>query len=184
MSLTLPAVPDLFLKPRFDDRIAQNIQVKLATLPWLDRVYHIARVGIISKDKLSYPQIQSNNSTSKAFDIRPDNRVGAYSFFEVNKPYELNTYEGVSSYFLSLIVWANLNKITPPTTTDITGDLIRDVIKKIELCGGGEFVVEERPEEIFSNYSGLTQEKGQHLMRRYAGFKIEFKVVSGTTSDC
>lgn len=185
MAITLPNVPPSIPNARYDDDIVQRLQNDFATnLSWLERSYHIARIGLNSKDGKGYPQIQANDGTNTVFDIRPDSQVKAYSFFEIEDKYRLNNFEGEATYFLSVTFWGNLNLIQPATTTDFTGNLIQEVKRRLEIKGVGEMEVEENPEEIFEKYSALTQEANQYLMRRYTAFKIIFEITTGLKNSC
>ena len=185
LDITLPDVPPIIPSARYDDDIVQQLQLDFdSKLPWLDRAYHIARVGIISKDELSYPQIQANNDSNEHFDIRPDNQIGAYCFFEVESPYIPDFNDREVEYFLSVVFWGNLKIIDGATTTDFTSQLIQDVVKRLSRFDAAGVSVEERPELIFDKYSGLTQEKNQFLLRKYTAFKITFSIKSDLTNDC
>lgn len=185
MSITLPNVPPAYAKPRFDDAVVQTLQQEFAAkLTWLERSYHIARVGIIAKDSLSYPQIHANNATNEVFDIRPDSSVKAYSFFEVTSPYEVDFNSQEVSYNLSVIFWGNLPLIDGAAGYDFTGELIQEVTKILNRHDAGSVTIEENPESIFDKYSGLEQEKNQYLLKRYTAFKINFTIIKGLKNDC
>lgn len=182
--MTLPNVPNTFISPRYDDKVVQDLQLSLSNLVWLNKSYHIARIGVNSLDKTTYPQIQANDGSNELFDIRPDNKCSAYSFFEVDKPYQANTYDGDLTCYLSLIVWGNLNLIDPMSTNDFTGTLINDVVNLLKRSGVESMEIEENPEKIFNKYSALKQEHNQYLLRRYTAFKISFYIKTGLINEC
>ncbi len=183
MALTLPAVPPYFDSPKMDYEVAQNLQKALADeLLWLERAYHIARTGIISEDKVGYPQIYSNNGSAEHFNIRPDLKVKAYSFFEIDSPYTIDYFKGDLNCFFSLVFWGQLNNINSLKQYDFTSELVQDVINVLKENGCDQFRVETRPEKIFDKYSGLLQETRQHLMRPFTAFKISFKTITNITN--
>ena len=183
--MNLPNVPPAITGARHDDYVVQVLQQYLAAnLTWLERCYHIARVGVDSLDKYTYPQIQDNVNKGDCFNIRPDNKVKSYCFFEVENPYELNYYEGEATYNLSVVFWGNLRLIDNTKTYDYTSHLIKQVTELLEKKMVDSLTVEENPERIFSKYSGLKQETNQYLMRKYTAFKITFSLTTGITNNC
>lgn len=185
MGITLPTVPAYYASPKLEYKIAQNIQVAFDSgLGWLDRSYHIARVGIDASQKSTYPQIYKNDGSKEHFDIRPDSSIGAYSFFEIDRPFVANKYENTLSCFFNVIFWCNLELVDPAKTYDYTSELISEVLDVLALQGAIVTETETRPENIFNNYSALQQELKQHLMRSYSGFKITFEVPATLNDTC
>src|SRR5690606_18195830 len=107
-----------------------------------------------------------------------------YCFFTVDKPYVVNINEGSVRYFLSVIFWGNLNIIDPNKTHDFTGELVKDVVKRLERNQAGDMQVEENPERIFPQYTALSQEANQYLLKRYTAFKISFWIKGALQDDC
>ena len=185
MGITLPTVPAYYASPKLEYKIAQNIQVAFDSgLGWLDRSYHIARVGIDASQKSTYPQIYKNDGSKEHFDIRPDSSIGAYSFFEIDRPFVANKYENTLSCFFNVIFWCNLELVDPAKTYDYTSELISEVLDVLASQGAIVTETETRPENIFNNYSALQQELKQHLMRSYSGFKITFEVPTTLNDTC
>lgn len=188
--MILPNVPTPIIDPQFDDEVCQVIQDKLSELDWLVRPYHIVRIGVERKTKLTYPQLYKNDGTYEHYDIRPDDTCDAFSFFFVERPYEVDYYTQEAKYFLSLTVWANLDLIEAAGTTtyagstDYTSLLIRDVIAKLQKCNVGEIEVERNPEKIFDYFTAIQQWQKQNLMKRHTGFKIRFSKIKEATNVC
>ncbi len=185
MAISLPAVPPFLTTPRVDSRIAQNIQVYLDTnLGWADRIYHIARAGKDKEQKGDYPQISANDGSDTNYNIRPDNSIGSYAFFEVDQPFRVDYENDEITCFFSIVFWNNLKLIDPGKQYDYTSELIKDVLDKLQTFSAQGVEVETRPERIFDKYSGLQQELKQHLMRQYSGFKISFETTQPFTDNC
>jgi len=185
MAISLPTVPAYYASPKLEYKIAQNIQVAFDSgLGWLDRSYHIARIGIDASQKTTYPQIYKNDGSKEHFDIRPDSSIGAYSFFEIDRPFVANKYENTLSCFFNVIFWCNLELVDPAKTYDYTSELISEVLDVLASQGAIVTETETRPENIFNNYSALQQELKQHLMRSYSGFKITFEVPTTLNDTC
>ena len=128
--------------------------------------------------------MQANDGTNENYDIRPDNTVPSYCFFEVEKPYAIDFYDVKATYFLSVTFWGNLNLIDTEKNYDYTGELIRDVVKLLERKESGDLTIEENPEKVFTKYSALKQDANQYLMRRYTAFKITFWIKDHLTDEC
>jgi hypothetical protein len=176
--------PPYITAPRYDDRIVQDLQIYFTErLSWLDRSFHIARVGVLPEGK-TYPQVQANNGTNENYDIRPDNLIPSYCFFEVEQPYQIDFFDVKATYFLSVTFWGNLNLIDESKSYDYTSELIRDVVKLLERKECGDLKIEENPERVFTKYSALKQDANQYLMKRYTAFKLSFWIKDHLTDEC
>lgn len=165
--------------------MAQTLQLHLdSNIGWLQRAYHIARVGINAEQKVGYPQIYANDGTNKHFDIRPDNKTESYSFFEIDKQYEIDVNNDEVKYFFSLVVWANLKILDSAKTYDFTSELIKDITDSLKFFATDIIDVEVRPEKVFDKYSGIKQELKQFLMKPYTAFKITFSITDSYTDNC
>lgn len=185
MPVTLPAVPPYYNEPRLEYKLAQDIQLWLdAKLGWLDRSYHIAKIGINAESTYGYPQIHANDGTKEHYDIRADSEIGAYSFIEIERPVSIEVYSDEITYFFSIVFWCNLDKIDAAKEYDFTSELIKDVVNSLEVFEPGNLEVETRPEKIFDKYSGIEQELKQFLMRRFSGFKVSFELTKSLTDEC
>lgn len=185
MSITLPIVPTYYTTPRVDYAVAQRIQLALDTnLGWLERCYHIARVGVDKEQKGDYPQIYKNDGTNENFNIRPDNKIASYCFFEVDSPFKTDFENDTLTCYFSIVFWNNLKLIDVSKQYDYTSELVKDVIDQLQIFQPENLEVETRPEKIFDKYSGLQQELKQHLMRQYSGFKISFETTQPYTDNC
>jgi hypothetical protein len=183
--ITLPVVPDYYTTPRLEYAIAQELQIAFQTkLIWLDRAYHIAKVGIDSEKKIGYPQIHANNGTKEHYDIRADESIPSYSFFEIENPAKIDHKEDQITYNLSAIFWCNLDLIDTSLNYDFTSELIKDVTDLLSFYEADNLTIETRPERIFDKYSGVKQELKQFLMRRFSAFKITFTISTGYTDNC
>lgn len=183
--MILPDVPPYLTAPRLITKAAQDIQVGLdANVSWLNRSYHIAKVGVIAETGLTYPQIYANDNTNNSYDLRPDNEMSAYSFIEIDRPYARDEEAGEITYFMSVVVWGNLALIDTTKDYDYTSQLIKDVSDALEGLGAEGISIEERPELIFNKYSGITQELKQFLMRKYTSFKLTFSYTTTYTDNC
>lgn len=183
--MILPSVPPYLTSPKLIAKVAQDIQVGLdSKVAWLNLSYHIAKVGIIAETGLTYPQIYANNDTNEHYDIRPDNTVSSFSFLEIESPYSRNEEDGEITYNLSVVVWGNLALIDNTKDYDYTSQLIKDVSDALQELGAENLSIEERPEQIFNKYTGLTQDLKQFLMRKYTAFKIVFQITETYTDEC
>lgn len=182
---TLPAVPPYFDAPKLDAAMIQELQLHFdANLGWLTRSYAEAKVGVESESGLTYPQIGKNDGTGEHYNIRPDSEIEAYSFFEIDKAFEVNHGEDEVKYFFSVIFWANLQLMDPAKEYDFTSELVKDATDSLKQFASNILNVETRPENIFNKYSQVTQEQKQLLMKPYTAFKITFEIMDSYSDDC
>lgn len=185
MSIVLPVTPPYYSNPQLDYKVIQDLQILLWTeLQWLDRSYHLAKVGVDSENKSTYPQIHANNGTDEHFDIRPDKRISSYSFFEIDKPFTIDYNSKECNYYLSIVFWNNLELIDNTKQYDFTSELIKDVVEVLKKRAGENFVIETRPEQIFNKYNALKQENTQLLIRRFSAFKVTFNIKTLLANTC
>lgn len=184
MAITLPSVPTAYANPKLNYKVAQEVQDELAALSWMDRAYHIARIGVNASENVTYPQIYLNDNTSEHANIRPDNEIGAYSFIEEDSPHRISINDDELRCFFSVVVWGNLDIIDNLKTYDFTSELINDVVGALANMGASDISFDDRPEVIFNKYTGVTQELKQHLMRRYTAFKVTFEIITTYTDNC
>lgn len=185
MSVILPPVPAYYDEPKLDYDIAQRIQLRLdAKLGWLEKSYHIAKVGVEAKTNLTYPQVYKNDGSDEHFNIRPDNKTSSYSFIEIEAPASVDYENGTVEYSLSIVFWNNLRLIDDTKQYDYTSELIIDVIDVLQFFAASNIQEEIRPENIFDKYTQVTQNLKQHLMKMYSGFKITFNVIEPYPDSC
>lgn len=186
----LPTRPALLASPILDQKAVQDLQVLLDNeIPWLDVIYPIARVGITKIEgggTFNYPQVYSG-SGAEYLDIRPDDSLSAYSFFEVNESFPVDADEDLTNYNLSLIVWFNLPKLNGSKGYDYSRELAGDILRVFnESLYSGKIsgiTLDFNPEDIFDKYS-LQQEDTQFLMYPYGAFKINFNYEQLEDIDC
>ena len=186
-------VPPLLVAPVLDQKAVQDIQSLLTTeATWIDKVFGITRVGVtktVAGTSFKYPQVWAGNtSTNKAeyLDIRPDDSLSAYSFFEIDGEFEFGSEDDVV-FPISLIVWYNLPKLNGQKTYDYSRELAADILKILNtsVYAGkiSKVTVDFITENIFSKYS-LSQEETQYLMYPYGAFKISFNLLNYIQADC
>ena len=185
-------VPPLLGAPVLDQKAVQDLQELLvAEATWIEKVFAIARVGVskVGDSVFRYPQVWKGNTVSNKaeyMDIRPDDTLKCYSFFEVDGQAEFGDDDEVT-YPLSLIVWYNLAKLNGQNDYDYSRELAGHIMKvfdasiyKNKISGAS---IEFNPENIFSKYS-MAQEDTQFLMYPYGAFKISFNFLNYVQVDC
>lgn len=190
MSTCVP-IPPQITNPTLEAEAVQKLQnLFTANLIWLENCYALVRTGFEAhqeEKKYKYPQIYAGLSNKKAeyYDLRPNDQLKSYCFFEVEAPYEYNQEDQTAKYSLAAIFWYNLAKIDG-RNYDYSSELIAHVLKVIR---GSEYLtkvidikVEKRPEEVFSKYSLNPLTDNQFLMYPYGAFKISF--IFYDNADC
>lgn len=187
------SVPAVLADPLLDAKAAQELQVLITTeCTWIDKVFALARVGVtklVSGAAFNYPQAWAANTTTKKseyIDLRPDDSVNAYSFFESDGAFQFLEDDQVQ-YPLSLVVWYNLPKLNGTKTYDYSRELAADILRVFDASVYknkiSDLEVNYIPSEIFSKYS-MQQEDTQFLMYPYGAFKISFNYINYVELDC
>jgi len=176
-----------YTAPRLHDRVCQNIRQRFDdNLTWLECSFPIAYLGVIeSKDEeLSYPRIYANDGSTTHYDVRPDDSVRAFCFFELDDTLAIDEWDG-TEYTFSVIFYARLDKAIPgDSAQDYTAKLIAQVVGQLKHISIDARVLgwDTNPENIFDKYTGLEEIVTQSQMKLGTAFKITFTVWDG--EDC
>ncbi len=165
------AVPTATTTPKFHTKVIEGrLQPVFAAISWMGKAFALAHIGI-RKDH-GYPQVYLNNGTGNHGDISPDSSQDAYCFFEMNGTAEVEDMN--VAYPFSVVVWANLKLVRPAAGYDFTGELIQDCLTELKQLEALDVEVEQRPGEVFTNYSEQSQKNNQFAMNPYSCFRIDF----------
>ena len=134
-------------------------------LTWLDNSYPLAYIGTIEDD--SVPLVYLSGADS--YDLRPNNSVGSYCFFELYR-YDPGDEDDLGVYSMGVVFWVDLSKVDTSLTQDYTWGLISDVLRVMDNNGCYNIFVDTG--DVFGRYN-FEMDK-QQLMRRFSGFKITF----------
>lgn len=189
--MTCLTVPPYFVSPQLDTKAVQELQQLFVTelSAWLQLCYPLTRVGK-TKDAdgnvYSYPQCYKNNGSQDYYDIRPNDSLQSYGFFELNDKIVLD--DDTMKYNLSFVCWYNLNTVDVSRTEDYTRELAKDVLRAINTDEVYKYSVNDieidfNPESIFDKYSFSPDDLG-YLMYPYGAFKITFNVEANIVNDC
>lgn len=177
-----------------DARVVALIQTQLATLSWLDACYGIAQVAEMKTSDGSierFPRVYSNlSATPKQYtDVRYDDSLKAQIFFERDGDYiigEGGEYDQVT-YPLSIVCWANLNKVDAGRSYDFTDMLAGSVLKCLRDNFSGniedEVQIDLRSENVYSKYT-MSDVENRFITLPYTAFRISFKYVEFNSSAC
>jgi len=188
MSVCIP-IPPQITTPVLEAKVVQDLQNLFSPISWLENAYALTRIGIEKTEKVSefkYPQIYSGDSTKKSeyYDLRPNDKLKSYCFFEIDAPYEYDQTQELATYFLSVVFWFNLAKISG-RNYDYSSELVAHVLKILKASDYHakleDIKIEKRPDEIFAKYS-MDEMESQFLMYPYGAFKISFKITD--EADC
>lgn len=114
--------------------VAYNeIQELMASIDWIERSYGKAKTITEDREGSSYTLPKVYNAKREYIPLEPDDRVKAFSFlqaynestFSEYNPH-LNTY--IRSQNISVIVWANLEKISNTLDYNFEENLIQEVM--------------------------------------------------------
>lgn len=187
-------VPTASSSSILDARVVALMQTQLATLSWLDACYGIAEVAEMKKDDGSierFPRVYSNLSTTpkEYTDVRYDDSLKAQIFFE--RDGEIVMGEGDEfdqvTYKLSIVCWANLNKVDPGRSYDFTDMLAGSVVK----CLRDNFLaeisdtlnIELRSENVYSKYT-MSDVENRFITLPYTAFRISFTYTEFQSGEC
>jgi hypothetical protein len=168
---------------------------KLLALPWLSRTFAQA-VSDQNNEGNNYPIAFSNTvgetPLSSYIDLSPskmlvgDNGGGAYSFFRLRDPITFNDpFFGRNANEVevpvSLVVWADLNRIDSDAGYIVTNELIEDVINTFSLIGGvtlSQIFLD--PPSVWDGYTFTSNDYQLVNKHPYASFRIDFTVRTNT----
>lgn len=176
-----------------DARVVYLIQQQLATLSWLEAVYGIAEVAEMKKDDGSievFPRVYANlSSTPKTYhDVRYNDSLKAQAFFERDGDYVLGEdgEEDQISYPLSIVVWANLNKVDAGRSYDFTDQLAGDVLRILKDNFDAhidEYRIDLRSASAYSKYT-LSDVENRFITLPYTAFRISFRYTEFKSPTC
>jgi hypothetical protein len=173
--------PRAFTSPKLHDAVVQGINTELESLTYIDYLYPIVHTSF-NEDGETYPSIYMNDGSFKSYMIFPDNRVRAFTFFEIDEaavPPKVDDDD--IEYSLSLVFWGNLERINTTKKYDYTGEMLNDVIKVLGNLDAYDITYSTNTDEIFDNYTLYKEEEKQTLLRPNTGFKITFKIKGTAT---
>jgi len=157
-----------FSSPLYYDRIAQEINVKITALGYIDDVYGVAFPGY--EEDQSFPEIYSNDGSKLNLRLLPDSNR-SLSFFAVAG----DMVEIDEEYFaipMGLYVWFNLQKMVPAKLYDYTAEIIKDFTNVLDKYGCSDLSVDVvTPLEPFTM---LDKDKTNNIQRPYSAFRINF----------
>lgn len=162
-----------YTTPRLDEYEAQRIRTALDTgLEWLDNSYPIAHE--LDSGEEVYPVVYANNGSWDSYDLRPNDTVDSYCFFESNG-FEIGDDNDINTYNLAVVFWVNLEDLDSVINEDYTSQLISDVVRILKSKDCVNIAVDYDP---FSNYNFQYTD-----LRRYTSFRISFTVY-GDNNAC
>ena len=172
-----------YSNPKFLYSVIAALQTALEPITWLDSIFPLAHIGTTHTQDVeeclvetSYPRVYKNNGTQEYADIRPDDKLKGFIFFETNGEYTHTRSNDKSVYPISLICWYSLKKIDVTKNYDYSEDLIGEVVMRTkDFYDDGEFFTEIRPTEIFNKYDFMANDL-KYLGYPYGAFKITFNV--------
>lgn len=162
-----------FTTPRLDELEVQTVRKAFDTnLEWLDNSYPIVHAQ--DDEDETYPVVYFQDGSWDSIDLRPDDDVDSYCFFE-SISFEVGDQDDINTYNLSASFWVNLEKMDTAIDEDYTSRLISDVVRVLKLKDAGSITIDYDP---FSSFNFA-----HNLLRRYTGFKVSF-VIYGNNNAC
>ena len=165
----------IFDNPILYDKIAQELNVKLDVLGYIDDLYGVAREGFEEED--TFPEIYTNNGSKISLRVMPATERSLSFFIVTGEMVEANGEEFNFDVPMALIVWFNLLKVNPLKLYDYTSEIIKDVYNVLDTYGCFDIGVDIN--DVFSPFTMLEKQISSNLVRPYTGFKMTFnKTVS------
>ena len=175
------------------DKAIQDIQNKLSSLNWIEKIYgraflekerkfpneadnHITDFDGNRPREIIYPMIYGINQ--EPLNVMPNDLLKSQLFFLLNDPQSYPQYEamvdtGQVQTNVSMIFWGNLKKINPAKNYRFTEELKLEMINLL-LLKCPSFIINEIFEEHDEVFSGMTllETYRQYLKFPFTGFKI------------
>lgn len=192
--MTCVTVPSAAADSILDARIVALIQTQLATLSWVEKCFGIASIAEMKKEDGSierFPRIMSQTTTGvkEYIDVRYDDSLKAQIFFERNGEIvmgENDEFDQVS-YPLSIICWANMNKVDAGRAYDFTemlaGDVIRILRDQFDSNISDRLDIELRAENVYSKYT-MSDVENRFITAPYTAFRISFVYTEFQSGAC
>lgn len=167
------------------DRVIQDLQKAfIDNLSWLNYAFgKVAKLNqIINEREYAYPAIYLENAEYQS--VLPDDKLGNFSFFEVDDPQTFVSYLPQKSGLrvkVAIIFWYSLATVYNDKKQLYTEEVKDNVLRLINTPGllkSGSIMIErlfEKAENIYKGYS-LKQVDSQYLMYPYAGMRIECEI--------
>jgi hypothetical protein len=189
--------PDVVLigNPVNIDRPIQDMQIALASLGWIDRVFGRAWLavksskGIFSEKKLYYPHVwQGLGDDGRAKDlleVLPNDNIKSQVFFRVNDPISLVEFvrdgDSIMEASVDIIFWFNLRAIDAtidyPFVELLKGQAL-SVLSDMTFSPDSTLTINaihEQPLNVFRGYN-IQDLKDEELVYPWGGFRFECSV--------
>lgn len=163
------------------DLALKNIQLKLATISWLEKAFGRAWTlpTISGRDNLTEPKVYQGNN--EYYPVLANDALKSYSFFRVPNARKTEDYLPIANFgnfmmndAIDLICWFNMKLIDSSKTYIFKEELIKDVLNAIN--NDPNIIVnaiwDDKVEDIFSGYS-IDRAKRDLLKYPYGAFRLE-----------
>ena len=160
-----------FSSPVFADKKVQELNIKLATLGWIQNQYPICWKGEVSEG--TFPEVYYNDGSNKNLRVMPEGN--SMSFFQING----NITEVEEFHFtipLKLIVWADLCKVYPNKKYDYTFELVKEVVTILHNSSCNDITIDTT--DVFNEFTFLQKMLNQNTMKPYSVFSVTFTCLS------
>jgi len=170
------------------DEAFNEIQSVMAGISWMDAAYSRAKVMQEVREGTSYTIAKVYDGKRNWIPIEPNDTLKAFSFSYINTNRDIENYSpGVASFITnqpaSLIVFANLEKISNGTDYLFNENLIHEVMSKIN--GQSSIInvtgISEDIANAWSDFSYSTFDVAFYK-ENFATFKIDYVV--SYSNDC
>jgi len=185
---------ELLPNPTGVDFAIQAIQEKLATLPWLQKVFGRCtpqsgtrpEANVLPNARLrndfTYPEVYYKR---EPYNCMPNDNLRSYCFFHAKDPLQFPATDAneradmyspslMASTGLSIIFWANLELVDPTKQYNFVEDLRRDVFvllrNKVRSFTAAESSIGF--ERVFSPFT-ITETYRKYLKPPYTAFRID-----------
>lgn len=176
-------------EPTLIDAAVASLNDRLRGLSWL--TYRYGAAQRLTKEKngvYNYPGIYIGGTADGYLDLLPDEKLGVYSFWDINDPVNVRSIhqvDGMITFRAALVVWGNLRNIYPSDWQGRTSyNLATDILDRLLLgsSGSADAVIGDDV-QIFANegatiYPRYTHKEinRQFLMKPYGGCRIEMDI--------
>lgn len=177
------------------DRPIQELQVALAELTWLDKVFGRSWLavksskGMFSDKKLYYPHVwqglDDNGKARDLLEVLPNDNIKSQCFFRVNDPVTLVEFvrdgDSVMEASVDIIFWFNLKRIDStidyPFTELLKGQVL-SVLSDMAFTPDSTLTVNAIHEQALNVFRGYNIQdlKDQELVYPWGGFRFECSI--------
>lgn len=165
------------------DKPIQDIQIAMATIPWIEKSFGRTwqAYKLVNKKEVTYPETWQGTGLD-FLDVMPNDNLNAQSFITVGEPFRIPVYNKRNynrvTGIINIVVWFNLKNLVSVVEYRFTETLKLQILRTLnEMTFQAEagITINQIWEQANNVFAGFTIDrlKQQELVHPYGGFRFE-----------